>query len=112
MPHCLRNLALATTALLPLGIGFALAGPNGGTVVGGGATIQGQGTASVTVTQTTPRAIINWQSFDIGKGEATRFNQPDSSSVALNRVTGGLGPSQIDGLLSANGRVFVINRDG
>ena len=30
----------------------------------------------------------------------------------LNRVTGGLGPSEILGTLTANGRVFVINRDG
>ena len=43
---------------------------------------------------------------------ATRFNQPGTSSIALNRVTGGLGPSMIDGTLTANGRVFIINRDG
>ena len=30
----------------------------------------------------------------------------------LNRVTGGLGPSEILGTLNANGIVFVINRDG
>jgi hypothetical protein len=28
-----------------------------------------------------------------GASENVRFNQPSSSSVALNRVTGGLGPS-------------------
>src|SRR4029077_3388234 len=42
----------------------------------------------------------------------TRFVQPNSSSIALNRVTGGLGPSQILGTLDGNGRVFVINGDG
>ena len=36
----------------------------------------------------------------------------DSSSVTLNRVTGGLGPSVIYGTITANGRVFIINRDG
>ena len=41
-----------------------------------------------------------------------RFNQPSSSSVVLNRVTGGQGPSEIMGTLTANGRVFLINRDG
>jgi filamentous hemagglutinin family protein len=112
MARRLRNLALATAALLPLGIGFAVAGPNGGTVVGGGATIGGQGTSNVTINQSTPRAIINWHTFNIGTGETTTFNQPDSSSVALNRVTGGLGPSNIDGTLNANGRVFIVNRDG
>src|SRR5712691_1425217 len=112
MTRFFRNLMLATTALLPLGIGFALAGPNGGTVVGGGATIDGQGSGRVTINQHTNRAIINWYSFNIGAGETTQFIQPDSGSVALNRVTGGLGPSEILGTLSANGRVFVINRDG
>src|SRR5262249_58333664 len=112
MTRCLRNLALATTALLPLGIGFAVAGPEGGVVVGGGATISGQGGANVTINQTTPRAIINWHTFNIGAGETTRFNQPDSSSVTLNRVTGGLGPSEINGTLTANGRIFIVNPDG
>ena len=35
----LRNLLLATTPLLPLGLTPAAAGPEGGTVVGGAATI-------------------------------------------------------------------------
>src|SRR6516225_9730716 len=35
-----------------------------------------------------------------------------AATVVLNRVTGGLGPSEILGTLTANGRVFVINRDG
>jgi filamentous hemagglutinin family protein len=81
-------------------------------VVGGAATIQGQGGPSVIINQSTPSAIINWRTFNIGTGENVRFNQPSSSSVALNRVTGGLGPSEILGTLTANGRVFIINRDG
>jgi filamentous hemagglutinin family protein len=88
------------------------AGPNGGTVVGGGASIQGQGSGSVTINQTTPSAIINWATFNIGKGETTTFNQPSSASVALNRVIGGQGPSFLDGTLTANGRVFIVNGDG
>src|SRR5262249_59306431 len=56
--------------------------------------------------------IINWNTFNIGVNESVRFNQPGASSVVLNRVTGGLGPSEILGTLTANGRGFVINRDG
>src|SRR5882672_8139816 len=112
MHPCLRNLLLAATALLTLGLTPAAAGPEGGTVVGGAATIQGQGGPSVIVNQSTPNAIINWNTFNIGVNESVRFNQPSSSSVALNRVTGGLGPSEIMGTLTANGRVFIINRDG
>ena len=81
-------------------------------VVGGAATVQGSGTATVIVNQSTSSAIINWHTFNIGASESVRFNQPSSSSVALNRVTGGLGPSEIMGTLTANGRVFLINRDG
>jgi filamentous hemagglutinin family protein len=108
----LRNLVLTATALLALGVARVAAGPDGANVVGGAAAIQGQGGPSVTITQSTPSAIINWRTFNIGSGENVRFNQPSSSSVALNRITGGLGPSEILGTLTANGRVFIINRDG
>lgn len=108
----LSTLLLATTALVPLGLAPANANPLGAQVVGGSAAVQGQGTAHVTVTQTTDKAIVNWNTFNIGAGERTQFVQPGSSSVALNRVTGGLGPSQIFGSLSANGRIFVVNPDG
>ena len=98
----LRKLLLASTAFLLAGSFSCGADPLGGTVVGGTATIQSS-PKNVTVTQTSPSAIINWNTFDIGPGETTRFNQPNSSSVVLNRVTGGLGPSGIYGTLSANG---------
>src|SRR5882724_4304275 len=108
----LRNLLLLTTALMPLWFVPAIAGPQGGTVVGGSATIQGQGTANVTVNQFSQNAIVNWNTFNIGQGERTQFVQPNSSSITLNRVTGGQGPSQILGTIDANGRVFLVNRDG
>src|SRR2546430_1555552 len=108
----LRNFLLTTAALLALGAAPAAGGPAGGTVVGGAATIQGQGGPAVIVNQSSSSAIINWNTFNIGVNESVRFNQPGASSVVLNRVTGGLGPSEILGTLTANGRVFVINRDG
>src|SRR5947208_1332301 len=108
----LRNLLLTTAALLALGAAPAAGGPAGGTVVGGTATIQGQGGPAVIVNQSSNSAIVNWNTFNIGVNESVRFNQPSSSSVVLNRVTGGLGPSEILGTLTANGRVFLINRDG
>src|SRR3954453_18829309 len=108
----LRNLLLATTPLLALGLTQASAGPEGASVVGGAATILGQGAPAVIVNQSTSSAVINWNTFNIRANESVRFNQPNSSSVALNRVVGGLGPSEIMGSLTANGRVFIINRDG
>ncbi len=107
-----RNTLLATTALMPLGIVAAVANPLGSQVVGGAANVQGQGTSAVTVTQSTDKAIINWQSFNIGSGQTTQFVQPNASSVTLNRVTGNMGASAIDGTLTANGRVFLVNPDG
>ena len=103
---------IITWALLALGASPAAAGPEGGTVVGGSATIQGAGTPAVIVNQASSSAVINWNTFNIRANESVRFNQPSSSSVVLNRVTGGQGPSEIMGTLTANGRVFLINRDG
>src|ERR1700686_5452461 len=108
----LRKLELAMCALVLIGGGLALAGPNGGTVVGGSATIQGQGTGSVTINQSSQNTLINWATFNIGKGETTTFNQPNRSSNALNRVIGWHGPSFLDGTLTANGHVFIVNGDG
>ena len=108
----LSKVLLTATALLTLGALPGAAEPRLPSVVGGAATVSGTGTGNVTVNQSSNRAIINWQTFNIGAGESVRFNQPGSSAIALNRVTGGLGPSEIMGTLTANGRVFVINRDG
>jgi filamentous hemagglutinin family protein len=111
----LSRLLLTTTALLTAALIAAApvaGGPEGGTVVGGAATISGQGSSAVIVNQSSSSAIINWNTFNVGKGESVLFNQPSSSAVVLNRVIGGLGPSEILGTITANGRVFVINRDG
>ena len=91
----LRHLLLVSTALIAVSPAFA--GPEGPQVVGGSANVHGQGSANVTVNQFSQNAIINWHTFNIGAGERTQFVQPNASSVILNRVTGGLGPSQILG---------------
>ena len=88
-----------------------LAGPGGGDVVGGTASISSPVPQGTVIDQSSARAIINWQSFSIGGSEYVQFNQPDASSVTLNRVTGG-DPSSILGNLSANGQVFLINPNG
>jgi filamentous hemagglutinin family protein len=100
-----------STALSLLAITPAYALPSGGQVVGGQASIATAGTQT-TITQSTDRGIINWQSFDIGTGEHVLFQQPSASSVTLNRVTGGQGASQILGNLTANGTVMLVNPNG
>ena len=74
-------------ALLLGGYSTALAAPQGGTVAAGSATISQNG-ALTTINQASQKAIINWNSFNIAKGETVRFNQPGAAAIALNRVTG------------------------
>ena len=89
---------------------FAEGAAGAGSVVAGSAAISQAGNTR-TIQQFTDRAVINWQDFSIQQGETTRFIQPNSSSVALNRVVGG-NPSAILGNLEANGNVFLINPNG
>ncbi|EJL0891877.1 filamentous hemagglutinin N-terminal domain-containing protein [Salmonella enterica] len=84
--------------------------PTGGQIVGGQGSISTSGN-QMTIHQQTQNMATNWHSFDIGKNNTVQFVQPDSSSVALNRVTGASG-SQIMGNLKANGQVFILNPNG
>ena len=88
----------------------AWAGPQGGQVTAGSATIQQSGTTT-TINQSSAKAAIDWSSFSVGKSEAVRFNQPSASAINLNRVTGSES-SQILGSLTANGQVFILNPNG
>jgi len=88
----------------------SFANPTGGTVTHGNATMDQNGNV-LTINQGTDRLIMGWNSFSIGAGETTRFVQPSSSSMALNRVNGGT-QSLINGRLEANGGVILINPAG
>ncbi|MFZ2620394.1 MAG: filamentous hemagglutinin N-terminal domain-containing protein, partial [Alphaproteobacteria bacterium] len=87
------------------------ANPQDGTVVSGNASIVQESPATLVILQSTDKAVIDWRGFSIGEGETTRFEQPNGSSVTLNRVTGSQ-VSEILGNLQANGRVFVVNPNG
>ena len=86
------------------------ANPVGGTVAGARATIGSAG-STLTVNQSSERAVIDWRGFDIAGGETTQFVQPDSSAITVNRVNSGAA-SQINGNLTANGNVVIINPNG
>ncbi len=83
---------------------------------GGNATIAGDITItsndqSMTIQQQSDQAIIEWNSFNIGENNTVTFDQPSSSSSALNRVVSG-NPTTLAGSLNANGKVYVVNENG
>ena len=102
---------LCCSALFLPGAALAQSLPAGGHVAAGSVHIGTASNGNLTVTQSSPRAVINWQSFNIGAGNSVLFNQPDVSSAALNRVIGG-GASLLAGSIDANGKVYVVNPNG
>ncbi|HEY4215347.1 MAG TPA: filamentous hemagglutinin N-terminal domain-containing protein [Steroidobacteraceae bacterium] len=113
-----RKLELPIPAAFPIAavISFgtfscALAGPTGGVVVTGRATISTPSAASTVIDQSSSHVQLNWNTFNIGSSESVRFNQPTSTSVAVNRILD-QNPSQIFGSLQANGRVVLVNPNG
>ncbi|ECI8026983.1 filamentous hemagglutinin N-terminal domain-containing protein [Salmonella enterica subsp. enterica serovar Ramatgan] len=109
----LTPLAFLTGLVMSLLPGIALANPDLPT---GGQIVVGQGNIStngnqMTINQNTHGLVTNWNTFDVGQNHTVQFVQPDSSAVALNRVTGGH-ESQILGTLTANGQVMLVNPAG
>lgn len=68
-------------------------------------------TGRLTVDQISAKLIANWQSFNVGEVARVTFNQPDASSIALNRIAG-TAPSEIFGKVLANGKLILVNPAG
>ncbi|WP_105888906.1 filamentous hemagglutinin N-terminal domain-containing protein [Haemophilus influenzae] len=79
-------------------------------IITGAATVA-QTENKMTIDQTSDKAQINWDSFNIGTNKEVQFTQPNANAVAYNRVTGG-NASQIQGKLTANGKVYLANPNG
>lgn len=84
--------------------------PSGGQVTAGNAAISSAGN-TMNIDQSSQRAAINWQSFNVGSAATVNFNQPNASAVTLNRVVGNE-RSVIDGAINANGNVWILNSAG
>jgi filamentous hemagglutinin family protein len=84
--------------------------PTGGQVTAGTATLT-YSPNKLQIDQSSNKAILQWDNFSIGSNAWVNFNQPSSSAVALNRVTG-TNPSEIFGRMTANGQVFLTNPSG
>ncbi|CAN7501208.1 MBG domain-containing protein [Pseudoduganella sp. LjRoot289] len=83
--------------------------PTGGSVAAGQAAIS-QNAAAMQVRQSSQQAIIDWQSYNIGRDASVQYIQPNAGASVLNRVLNG--SSEIAGRLSGNGRVFLLNASG
>lgn len=107
-----RLLLLTSVAAVALGASpsIAVAGPQGGQTVAGSANISQNGTKT-DIHQHSNKAILDWRSFDVTAQEHVEFHQPSSGAIALNRINDAKA-SQIDGRLTANGHVMLINPNG
>ncbi|WP_270842891.1 filamentous hemagglutinin N-terminal domain-containing protein [Mitsuokella multacida] len=106
-----RQAAAITAAMMAMSVGgIAYAMPQGEVIRSGKGEIMRQD-KDMTVNQDSKRLAIDWSGFDIANDERVTFRQPDKDSVALNRVVGDAA-SVIDGTLSGNGHVYVINPNG
>ncbi len=113
------NLRTVGTFTLRVGLGslllailfgsWAMAGPQGETVVNGNVQFHRDG--ATTTIQASNGAIINYTSFDIHTNETVQFVQPSATSRVLNRIQS-VAPTNIDGTLRANGIVYIVNPSG
>ncbi|HXL98875.1 MAG TPA: filamentous hemagglutinin N-terminal domain-containing protein, partial [Rhizomicrobium sp.] len=113
--HILRGILLASSCLVAspivLATGAQAGGPTGGKVVVGSATVTTPTSTSTVITQSSNKALINWNSFSLSADSSVTFDQPNSKSITVNRVTGNAA-SAIYGDLYANGRIWLINGNG
>lgn len=87
----------------------AIALPDGGRFVAGQGEIGTPQDNKLTITQSSDRAVIDWQTFSIGQGGTVDFQ--NGSGATLNRIIGG-DLTRIMGTLRATGSVYLVNPQG
>lgn len=115
-----RNLASSASLLAMFGVLCGLpaaaavdpsALPTGGSPSSGNVTFDYSNPSRLNVQQTSNRAVVDWNTFNVGSNATTEFFQPGRNSVIVNRVSD-VNPSQINGSLKANGHVIILNPNG
>lgn len=112
-----RMAALQAPSAVPDGLGVGgLEAATGAQARWDGAAAARQSTQNgrqrVDIDQTSSRAVLHWNSFNVGRNTDLHFNQQSGDAV-LNRVVGAqTAPSQILGRVQADGTVLVINQNG
>ena len=77
-----------------------------------------QGLVDVGIRQTAQQALLQWQTFNVGKNTTVTFDQSAGGAnanqwIAFNQITDPTGnPTQILGQIKAQGQVYVINPNG
>jgi len=123
MEQTARNIARGVNSSVPNGLvpgGMQVATGANALWIGAGKPQQSvvNGFTQVTIQQTAPQAILNWQTFNLGANTIANFDQSAggrsaNSWVALNRILDPTNqPSRILGSLRAQGQVYLINRNG
>lgn len=69
------------------------------------------GSNQVIVNLNNNKSVLQWDRLNVPSGSSLQFNQPNTQSVVLNRVMS-VDPSRIDGALSSNGQVWILNGSG
>ncbi|TFY88755.1 filamentous hemagglutinin N-terminal domain-containing protein [Pseudomonas kairouanensis] len=73
---------------------------------------QSGGKTTVTIEQTADKAILNWETFNVGRNTTVDFQQQSNWAV-LNRVNDpNARPSEIQGQINGAGTVMIMNRNG
>ena len=70
------------------------------------------GQVTVAIEQTADKAILNWETFNVGRHTTVEFKQ-EADWAVLNRINDPQArPSQVQGRIKAPGTVMVVNRNG
>lgn len=89
--------------------------PGERTIIQGIDSIRNLSASQMEITQNAPKAVIHWQTFDIGSDSSVNFNQQGNATWAALNVIGDASHkdiSQIHGKLTADGKVYLINQNG
>ena len=108
--YCASAAAPLQAAELPVPCVAGVCGANINFVTSGVASAVVNGN-TLTINQTTDAAVLEWAQFNISADGVVNFEQPSSTATALNRIHQN-DPSRIFGALNANGRVYLLNRNG
>ncbi|MEO5913110.1 MAG: filamentous hemagglutinin family protein [Luteolibacter sp.] len=80
--------------------------------------VKKNGKTQVTIKQTAQQALLNWESFNVGKKTTVTFDQTAGGAdvakwIAFNKINDPSGnPTQILGNIKADGQVYLINTNG